>query len=307
MTLELAGYVGLPPHIKQGGFDHAAVHTQLNRVYVAHTASDTIDVIDCSQDRYLRSIPGLAGVAGALVSEERNLIFTSNRAENTVGVFRPDDESGLAKIPVGIGPNGLAYDPQSDLLLSAHVGSPAAADSTTVSLIQVGEKRIVATIPVPGRTRWTVFDRVSRAFYVNIAHPAEIIVIKADYPTQIARTYSIPVAGPHGLDIDAARQHLFCACDGGKLVTLDISVGHVLQEVEISGAPDVIFFNSALHHLYIAIGDPGVIEVFDTHTLERIETVKTEKGAHTLAFDVSRSKVYAFLPQTHRAAVYADK
>ena len=124
MSLTLSGYVDLPSHIKQGGFDHAAVHTQLGRVYIAHTANDTVDVIDCVGDRYLHSIPTLTGVAGVLVSEESNLIFTSNRAENTVGIFAPDDENGLTKISVGIRPNGLAYDPQSNLLLSAHVGDP---------------------------------------------------------------------------------------------------------------------------------------------------------------------------------------
>jgi len=35
--------------------------------------------------------------------------------------------------------------------------------------------------------------------------------------------------------------------------------------------------------------------------------VITEKGAHTLAFDMRRSKVYAFLAQTHRASVYVDE
>jgi hypothetical protein len=39
----------------------------------------------------------------------------------------------------------------------------------------------------------------------------------------------------------------------------------------------------------------------------RIETVKTEKGAHTIAFDATRNKVYAFLPQTHRASVDIDE
>jgi hypothetical protein len=33
----------------------------------------------------------------------------------------------------------------------------------------------------------------------------------------------------------------------------------------------------------------------------------TEQGAHTIAFDAARNKVYAFLPQTHRAAVYVDR
>jgi hypothetical protein len=50
-----------------------------------------------------------------------------------------------------------------------------------------------------------------------------------------------------------------------------------------------------------------VVEVFDTDVMERIETVRTERGAHTLGFDGERNKVYAFLPGTHRAAVYTDK
>lgn len=57
----------------------------------------------------------------------------------------------------------------------------------------------------------------------------------------------------------------------------------------------------------MAVGDPGVIEVFDTRTLRRVETVVTGKGAHTLAFDPDRSLVYAFLPATHRAGVYVDR
>ena len=50
-----------------------------------------------------------------------------------------------------------------------------------------------------------------------------------------------------------------------------------------------------------------MVEVFDTDLMERIETVPTERGAHTLGFDAERNKVYAFLPETHRAAVYIDK
>ena len=96
MGLELLGYIELPENLKPGGFDHAAVHGGLARLYVAHTANDTLDVIDSVQDRYLHSIPGLTGVTGALVSEEQNLVFTSNRGENTVGIFKTDDESKLA-------------------------------------------------------------------------------------------------------------------------------------------------------------------------------------------------------------------
>ena len=88
---------------------------------------------------------------------------------------------------------------------------------------------------------------------------------------------------------------------------LEADSGEVLKQLELGGSPDVIFFNRVLRHLYVAIGDPGVVEIFDTDAMERLETVQTEYGAHTLGFDADRNKVYAFLPKTNRAAVYLDQ
>ena len=69
----------------------------------------------------------------------------------------------------------------------------------------------------------------------------------------------------------------------------------------------VVFFNAALSHLYVAIGDPGVIDVIDVAAWSHVETISTERGAHTIGLDASANRVYAFLPQTHRAAVYQDQ
>jgi DNA-binding beta-propeller fold protein YncE len=145
MVLEPCIYIELPAHRKAGGFDHAAIHGASARLYVAHTANDALDVIDCATDRYLHSIPNLNGVAGALVSDERNLVFTSNRGENTVGIFSAKAE--------GIHPNGLAYDPGRNLLLAANVGDPERSGSHTVSLVDVDKKALVASVAVAGRTR----------------------------------------------------------------------------------------------------------------------------------------------------------
>jgi DNA-binding beta-propeller fold protein YncE len=307
MSLRLLGHIELPTNLKPGGFDHAALHCASSRLYVAHTGNDALDVIDCVQDRYLHSIENLTGVAGALVCEEENLVFTSNRGENSVGIFASDNEASLAKVGVGIRPNGLAYDPGRGLLLAANVGDPEISDSFTLSIVNVKERRMMASVRVPGRTRWTVFDAGAEVFYVNIADPAQIAVLQSDVPDRVARTLTIPAAGPHGLDFDPERRRLFCACDAKQVVILEADSGEVLKQLELGGSPDVIFFNRVLRHLYVAIGDPGVVEIFDTDAMERLETVQTEYGAHTLGFDADRNKVYAFLPITHRAAVYLDQ
>ncbi|MBI1730355.1 hypothetical protein HY229_00465 [Candidatus Acetothermia bacterium] len=307
MSLKHLGFIDLPAHLKAGGFDHAVIHPKSARLYVAHTANDSLDVIDCKNDHYLHSIPNLAGVAGALVSDEHELIFTSNRGENSVGIFRSSDEQGLIKIPCGIRPNGLAYDPKRSLLLAANVGDPAIPNSFTLSIIDVKKRAMIASIVVAGRTRWTAFDPVTDCFYVNIADPPQIVVLEAGGPMHISRIIPVPAAGPHGLDVDVEKRRLFCACDDGKLILLDADSGVVISSAEISGAPDVIFFNKKLDHLYVAIGDPGVIDVISTREMKLLERVPTEKGAHTIAFDPDRNKIYAFLPQTHRAGIYCDE
>ena len=96
---------------------------------------------------------------------------------------------------------------------------------------------------------------------MNVTEPPQIVVIAASDPSRVAHAWKIPVPGPHGLDLDTEQRRLFCACDGKKLVVLDADSGKGLDQVDLSGAPDVVFFNAALRHLYIAIGDPGVIEV----------------------------------------------
>jgi hypothetical protein len=172
--------------------------------------------------------------------------------------------------------------------------------------VDVRARKRLVDLPVAGRTRWTVYDPVADAFHVNVADPPQIVVVEAGDPIRVRRVVPVPHAGPHGLDLDATRRRLFCACDAGVLVEVDADTGHVLAAEPIAGVPDVLFFNAGLGRLYVAIGDPGVIEVFDTAPLRRRETVVTEPGAHTLSLDGERNVVCAFLPATHRAAVYED-
>lgn len=302
MPLPLIGHVDLPAHLGKGGFDHAAVHAATGHVYVAHTANDAVDVLDARQ--HLFSIPNLAGVAGVLISEEAQLIFTSNRAENTVGIFSPGPDPEVSKVKVGIGPNGLAYDHGNRLLLAANVGDPQIAGSHTVTMVDVARRAVRASVSVPGRTRWALFDACAGRFYVNILNPAVVAVLDARRPDAIAFMYAVPAAGPHGLDFDPDTGRLFCACDAGRLVTLDAATGRILHDAPLSGVPDVIFLNRALRQLYVAVGDPGDIEVFDIDTMKSLGRTPTGKGAHTTALSPAGDLLYAFLPATHRAAIY---
>ena len=56
MSLVRVGFIAVPPGAKPG-FDHADVHRATRRMYVAHTGADRVDVLDCEQQTYVRSLP----------------------------------------------------------------------------------------------------------------------------------------------------------------------------------------------------------------------------------------------------------
>jgi DNA-binding beta-propeller fold protein YncE len=201
VPLRREGHVEFPEHRGDGGFDHAAVHRELRRLYAAN---DALDVIDLDEMRHVDSIAGLAGIAGALVAEDWDPVFTSNRGEDTVGIFDWRGPGAPVKVPIGRRPNGLAFDPVRRTLLVANVGDPADPTSHTLSIVDTDRAVMSGSIPVPGRTRWAVHDSAANRFFVNIADPPSIVVVEGADTTRVAWTIEIPAAGPHGLELDAA-------------------------------------------------------------------------------------------------------
>lgn len=305
MSLKAVGFIDLPGG-KPTGFDHADTYLDStgSRLYVAHTATNAVDVIDCRSNAFLRSLPDLPGVAGALIDTERDLLFTSDRGADRVSAFRCSDETLLAQVDVGHRPNGLAFDTRRRNLYSFNLGEPAGTNPSA-SVVSLDERRVLATIGLPGRPRWAVFDRSSDSVYVNIQSPAAILAIDAGVLMESGRI-EVGAEGPHGLAL--VRGRLFCAADAGELVVFDSFVNgwRVTKRLPLSGAPDVVMHDDRRQRLYVAIGSPGIVTVFDTASLREVETVETELGAHTLGLDPATAQLYVFAPQRGGALVFSE-
>src|SRR5262249_1410467 len=178
MALKKVGFIPIPPG-KQPGFDHADVYRRgTARLYVAHTGADRIEVIDCLSNSHLRSLPDALGVAGILIDNEQDLLFSSDRGCARASIYRCSDETLLGRVQVGDRPNGLAYNPTRRHLFVFNIGNPPGVNCT-VSVVDVDEMRVIATIPLSGRPRWAVYDPASEHVYANIQKPAEIVVLSA--------------------------------------------------------------------------------------------------------------------------------
>jgi DNA-binding beta-propeller fold protein YncE len=306
VILTRVAFIPFPPG-KEPGFDHADVYRcqspTASRLYVANTGADRIDIIDCLTNNYLGSLPDVPGVAGVLIDSEQDFLFSSDRSCARASIYRCSNETLLGRVGVGERPNGLAYDPDRRHLFVFNIGDPPGVNCT-VSVVAVDEMRVIATIPLPGRPRWAVYDAATEHIYANVQTPAQIVVLSA-MDLRITRAFNVPVAGPHGLVISGER--LFCAADGKALVALHRDTGAVLGSVALPGGPDVVMHDPALGRLYVAIGAPGVVSVIDDQRLETLESIKTESGAHTIGWNPDTRMLYAFLPASGGAAVFAEQ
>ncbi len=299
MTLVLRRSIELPPH-PSGGFDHGDVHLQSGRVFLAHTATGTVELIDGARGVHQATIGGCPEASGVLCAQDEGLVFAAARGAGKVLVIAVTSGDVIEEIVVGPKPNGLAWDPRRRRLLVADV------QDFRARLVDPHAASVVTHTELPGRPRWCVYDLAGDRFLVNIREPACVAVLAADTAALRAQ-WPVSSPGPHGLDLDPEHGRAYVACDGGRVATLDLKTGREVAGVAIAGEPDAIWYNVNRSLLYVAIGSPGVVDVVDTREMALAQEVATEVGAHTTAFDHNQQLLYVFLPRSCQAAVYEEK
>jgi DNA-binding beta-propeller fold protein YncE len=306
--LALHGYVDLPPPAGDGTseFDHGDVHRDTGRVFVAHTAANTVEMFDGAKGEHLMTIPGCAEGSGVLCAQDEGIVFAAARGAGKILVIEARSGRSLGEITVGPRPNGLAWDTVHKRLLVADVQEHQARLLAPLDSSSDMSQLPAQVISLPGRPRWCVYDRARSRFLVNIREPACVAILSADTGTMLA-PWHVSAAGPHGLELDADGGRAFVACDAGVVVALGLDDGRELGHTPIAGAPDAIWYNAHSGRLYVAIEDPGVVDVINSQTMSLEEESATERGAHTTAFDPERQRLYVFLPATCRVAVYDER
>src|SRR5712692_4669645 len=87
VPLALRGYVAMPPH-GGGDFDHGDVHFNSSRVFVAHTANGTIEVIHGERQELDQTLPGCPAGSGVLCAQgDCGLVFAAARGAGKVLVL----------------------------------------------------------------------------------------------------------------------------------------------------------------------------------------------------------------------------
>jgi hypothetical protein len=297
MSLKSAGVIEIPG-AAGSAFDHGIFDTKSRRVFIAHTAKSTIEVIDPDAERHVATLPGFPGAAGAVADDGE--ILVTNRGSASLAWVDAATLKTRSVLATGARPNGAAIVKRLSLGIAACIGDEN--ESPTLQAFRLNDGLRVK-FNLPGRPRWCVTDAAAGRLFLCIREPSMILGVSLPDLRPLAQ-WPLPSGGAHGLDIDHSRERLYAACDAGDLVEVDSRSGEVTNVWPISGPPDVTFFNPATGRVHVAIGEPGLVETIDPKTGKTMHTV-TGADAHTTVL-VPPDRLYVISPAHGGVLVLED-
>jgi YVTN family beta-propeller protein len=270
-----------------GGWDYLTMDSARKRLFISRATR--VDVVSVETGKLIGSVPGTQGVHGIALAPALNRGFTSNGRANTVTVFDLDTLKVIQEVNVpGRNPDAILYEPAGK-----HVFTFNGA-SKDVTVLDASSLAVVATIPVPDKPEFAAQDGRGQIF-VNIeSEPGQMVVIDSQKLT-VKSTW--PLAGcnsPSGLAIDRAHRRLFSVCDGKVMAVTDAVSGKQAALVPIGEHPDAAGYDHKRGIVYSSNGD-GTLSVIRQDAADRysvVQTLRTQRGARTMALDDVTGKVY---------------
>ncbi len=270
----------------EGGWDILTVDSAARRLYLSH--STRVVVVDLTKNAIAGEIADTPGVHGLVVAPELQRGFSSNGKESKVSVVDLKTLSTISKLPSGENPDALVYEPKSgEVYVFNHKGNSA-------TVINAKTAAVVTTIPLGGSPEFAVADSQAGRVYCNVEDKSEVVVIDTAKHEVMAHWPTAPGEEPSGIALDTVHHRLFAGCHNKMMIMLDAESGKVIGTAPIGAGVDGCAFDEGTGLAFASCGD-GTTTIAKEETPQKlsvVQTLKTERGARTMALDPTTHKIY---------------
>lgn len=299
--------------------DYQSIDSAARRLYIAKMGAGSLVVVDLADNRVVAELPGFPKATGVLAVPELHRIYVSapgagigasigvalakagmTSGNGTVVILNSDTLKEIARLPAGVFPDGIAYDPRERrIFVTDEMGS-------AVTVVDADRNTPLARIDLGGEVGNVRYDPVSALVYAPVQSRNELAVIDP-VALKVTAKRALPGADhPHGLFIAPGAAIGYVACDGNdRLLTVDLASGKVLDDQKLGHDPDVLDADAAGNRLYVA-SESGTLSSFDI-SQPAAPVPLGEKmigpGAHSVAADPETHRLYFPLADQNGKAV----
>lgn len=165
--------VALPPHSVPivSRFDYVAVDAARNRVYAAHTGSQTLLVVDGTSGSVLGQV-NVGPMHGVAIDPADGSVYTGDGTDQTVDKVDPTAMKIVKSVSVPGNVDGIEYDPLLHRIYADEDGGPH------VYVIDTASMKLIGTIMLPSSDPEAMaIDPATHLFYQNLNDSNSIAVI----------------------------------------------------------------------------------------------------------------------------------
>jgi YVTN family beta-propeller protein len=226
--------------------------------FVTTPGGDSVAVIDLASHTVVAALPVGGLPTGCAVGSSGAGLYVALGQSNTLAMIWSDREgSRLVRVPVGTGPTGVAVDTTRRRVYVANTGAD------TVSVVDIDQRAVVATIPV-GDGPLALVAGPTR-LYVSNWGAGTISVIDLDLNSVVG---TIPVGTfPAGLALHNGTQRLYVANFFDDTVSVvNTATLSVLSTIPVTRRPRGLALDAAGLRLYVAGFEDGRVQAITTST-----------------------------------------
>jgi len=295
--LTAAGIVPMPG--VEGRIDHLAVDLAGKRLFVAALGNDTVEVIDTSGLRVIKSISGLHEPQGIRFLPDRNRVVVANGGDGSTVFYDGTTLAPVRAAKTSGDADNVRYDPKTGRV---YVGY---GDGALGSFDPDGKP--LGDVKLAGHPESFQLESSGPRIFVNVPSAGHVAVLDRDKQT-VTATWRVTAAGAnYPMALDEANRRLFLGCRRpAKLLVYDTQSGTFVTAVDIVGDTDDLFYDSTQKRLYV-IGGEGLITVLEQQDADHyrlVQKIPTAAGARTGLFVPELGKLFVAVP--HRGAQRAE-
>ena len=270
----------------EGGWDILTIESVANRLYLSHATK--VVVVDLGKNAVIGEIADTPGVHGFVAVPEFQRGFSTNGKENKASVVDLATLKTISKIDTGESPDAVVYEPRHrEVYIFNHRGN-------SVTVVDAKESKVVATIPLGGNPEFAAVDEKGGRVYCNIEDKSEVVAIDAAKHEVVGHWPLAPGEEPSGIALDAVHHRLFSGCHNKMMTMLDTETGKVVTTAPICAGTDGAAFDDASQLAFASCGD-GTTTIAKEEAPDKltvVQTLKTERGARTMAIDPKTHRIY---------------
>jgi DNA-binding beta-propeller fold protein YncE len=270
-----------------GGWDYLQIDAAAHRLYVSHATH--VVVIDTQGGKVAGDIPDTPGVHGVAIATYLGRGFVSNGRENKSSIFDLKTLKLIQKVDTGENPDTIVYESvrKEVYTMNGRGKSATAFDAAT--------GKVVATIPLEGKPEAAQVDGKAGKIFVNMEDLNSVKVIDTATHKVSATWPAAPCESASGMAFDATNHRLFLGCDNKLMVMMDSTNGKVVYSVPIGEGVDSTWFDPTTKLAFTSNGGAGTVTVAHEDSpslLKVVQTLKTVRGARTMALDPVTHTIY---------------